>query len=68
MQIKNKVILIIFLLIVLVFLKTNLFADEFDISAKEIVVDKKNNTVIGKGSVVAIDSENRKIKADKNNL
>ena len=65
MQIKSKVILIIFFLIISVFLKANLFADEFDISAKEIVVDKKNNTVIGKGSVEAIDSENRIIKADK---
>ena len=65
MQIKNKFILIFFLLTFSFFLKNNLFADEFDISAKEIIIDKKNNTVIGKGSVVAIDSANRTIEADE---
>ena len=65
MQIKNKAFLVFFLLIISFFLKTNLSADEFDISAKEIIVDKQNNTVIGTGSVVAIDSENNTIKADK---
>ena len=44
MQIKNKLILIFFLLTFSFFLKNNLFADEFDISAKEIIIDKKNQT------------------------
>ena len=65
MLIKSKFYKIFLLFIITFFLKTNLYAEEFDISAKEIIIDKKNNTVIGNGSVVAIDSENRIINADK---
>ena len=43
----------------------NIYAEEFNISAMEIEVDKENNIVIGKGSVEAIDSEGRIIKSDK---
>ena len=65
MLIKSKFYKIFLLFIITFFLKTNLYAEEFDISAKEIIIDKKNNTVIGNGSVVAIDSENRIINANK---
>ena len=44
---------------------SNLIADEFDITAKEILVDKENETLIGKGSVEAVDSEGKIIRADK---
>jgi len=54
MQIKNKIILaFIFLLI----LSLNIKAEEFNISAKEITVDKQNNVFTGKGSVKVTDKE-----------
>ena len=65
MQIKNKKILIIICFLTLLVFNSNLLADEFNISATEISVDKANDIVIGKGSVEAIDSEGKRIKADK---
>ncbi len=65
MQTKNKVnLLILFFLIFFIF-NSNLYAEEFNISAKEISVDKENEILIGKGSVTAIDSEGKVINADK---
>ena len=65
MQIKNKIITItIFFLSFFVF-DLNIMAEEFNISAVEITIDKKNNIVIGKGSVVVTDSEGKVIKSDK---
>ena len=64
MQIKNKVILIVICFLNLFIFNSNLHAEEFNISAIEITVDKANEIVIGKGSVEAIDSEGKKIKAD----
>ena len=65
MQIKNKlaVIIVCFLSLNLFFL--NLRADEFNIEAVEILVDKENDIIIGKGSVEATDKEGKLIKADK---
>tara|TARA_Y100000590_G_scaffold457852_1_gene611350 strand:+ start:2154 stop:4571 length:2418 start_codon:yes stop_codon:yes gene_type:complete len=63
MQIKNKFIIIIFLNLFI--FNLNLSADEFDITAEEIFIDKENEIVIGKGSVQAIDSEGKIINADK---
>ncbi len=65
MQIKNKSILTIILFFKLILFNLNLYADEFNISAIEVVVDKTNETVIGKGSVVATDTEGKNIKAEK---
>jgi len=65
MQTKNKVnLLILFFLIFFIF-DSNLYAEEFNISAKEVFIDKKNEILIGKGSVTAIDSEGKVINADK---
>ena len=65
MQTKIKVnLLILFFLIFFIF-NSNLYAEEFNISAKEISVDKENEILIGKGSVTAIDSEGKVINADK---
>ena len=62
MLIKNKTILaFIFLLI----LSSNIQAEEFNISAKEITVDKKNNVFTGKGSVKVTDKEGKIITGDK---
>ena len=41
MQIKNKIIFIFFILLTSSVLMTKLFAEEFNISAKEIFMDKK---------------------------
>ena len=60
---KNKIIYIFFLSFL--FININLQADEFDISAIEIIVDKKNNIVVGKGSVTVTDSDGKIINADK---
>mgnify|MGYP001250639558 CR=1 FL=1 len=65
MQIKNKIVVIIVCFIGLFTFSLNLYAEEFNISALEITVDKENEIVIGKGSVKAIDSEGKQIKADK---
>ncbi len=66
MLIKNKKKLIITFFIFLFSFNTSfLFADEFDISAKEILIDKENEILTGKGSVEAIDSDGRRINADK---
>ena len=65
MQIKNKkVFLIIFIANFLISI-LNLNADEFDITAKEIIIDKENEILIGKGSVQAIDTQGKIINADK---
>ena len=64
MQIKNnlKTLLIIFLSLFV--LEVNLSAEEFDITAKEILMDKENKTLTGKGTVEAIDSDGNIIIAD----
>ena len=65
MQIKNKIIVIIICLLSPMFYKINVKADEFNISAEEIVVDKENDIVIGKGSVEVVDKEGILIKSEK---
>ena len=62
---KNRIsFLIIFFLVFFVF-KFNIYAEEFNITAKEVLVDKENEILIGKGSVTAADSEGKIINADK---
>ena len=63
MLIKNKKIIISFLIFWLS--SVNLFAEEFNITAKEVVIDKENEIIIGIGSVTADDVEGKIIKADK---
>jgi len=65
MLIKNKKYTLIFFLLSFILINLNLKADEFNISAKEIIVDKENEIIIGKGSVLAKDSEGKLIYADK---
>jgi len=64
MQIKSKKILIYIYLLIFVLVNSNLNAEEFNISAKEIVVDKENETLVGKGSVEATDLEGNIIYSD----
>ena len=65
MQIKNKKKLLIVFLISIISFNTSVNAEEFNITAKEILVDKENEILIGKESVKAIDSEGKIIRADK---
>ena len=65
MLIKNKNTLIFIILFSLLGFAFNLQADEFNISASEVSIDKKKEIVVGTGSVVATDSEGKKIKANK---
>ena len=61
MQIKNKKILITICSLYLFLFNVNLSAEEFDIKAKEINIDRENEVIIGKGSVQAKDSDGKNI-------
>jgi LPS-assembly protein len=65
MQTKDRKILIIIFLIFYFLNISNLKAEEFNITAKEIIVDKENEILRGAGSVEVTDSEGRIINADK---
>ena len=65
MRTKNRINFLIVLFLVFFLFNFNLYAEEFNISAKEIFVDKENEILIGKGSVTAKDSEGKVINADK---
>jgi len=65
MLIKNRKKFIIICLLSLFLFNLNLSADEFDISAKEVTIDNENQILVGKGSVLAQDSEGKHIYADK---
>ena len=64
MQIKNKIIPIIIFFLSLLTTNLVLYADEFDISASEISIDKENEIITGKGSVKVNDEQGRIIKSD----
>lgn len=64
MQIKNSIKTLFFLFLSLFLFNINIFAEEFNITAKEIILEKDNEVLIGKGTVEAIDSEGNIIKAD----
>ena len=63
MQIKNKKKLIIYLFITIIF-GFNVNSEEFDITAKEILIDKENEIIIGLGEVQAVDSSGRVVNAN----
>jgi LPS-assembly protein len=65
MQIKNKMKLLILFFLSILLNCFALQADEFNITAKEILIDKDNEKIIGKGSVKAVDTEGKIIFADK---
>jgi len=65
MQIKNRKANIIVFILSFLFVCTIIRAEEFNISAKEITVDKENNIVIGKGEVEVKDKEGKIIKSNK---
>ena len=65
MQIKNSLVLLLTLFLSLFTLNVNLHAEEFNITAKEILLDKDDEVLIGKGNVEAVDSEGNIVNADK---
>ena len=65
MQIKNKILLSIFFIFTFFVNSVALYAEEFNISAKEISIDKLNNVVIGTGSVEVDDKKGNIIRSDK---
>ena len=65
MQIKNNIKTLIILFLSLFVFNINLYAEEFNITAKEILLDKENKILTGKGAVEAIDSDGNIIIADK---
>ena len=65
MQIKNRKNKIIIFFIIFNILNFSVNADEFNISAKEIMIDKENEILVGTDSVKVEDSEGKIIFADK---
>ena len=65
MLIRNKKKKFIIYFLILFLFNFNLAAEEFNISAKEILIDKENEILIGIGSVKAVDSEGKIITSDK---
>jgi len=66
MLIKNNIIKTLFVLFFSIFATNiNLYAEEFNITAKEILLDKENQTLTGSGSVEASDSDGNIVTAEK---
>ena len=65
MLIKNNMKLIFFIICSIFIFNTSLLSDEFNITAKEIIIDKENKIITGVGSVQAKDKEGKIIYADK---
>ena len=65
MQIKTKNRILKFLLCATLLFATNINAEEFNITADEILLDKNNEVITGIGSVKAVDSEGKIIFANK---
>ena len=64
MQIKNNIKRLSILFLSLFTFNLNLYAEEFNITAKEILLDKDAEVLTGKGTVEAIDSDGNIISAD----
>ena len=65
MRTKNKLIFIISFFLSFLFTFSALHADEFDLSAKEVIVDSEKNVVFGKGAVEVTDKEGKVFIAEK---
>ena len=63
MSIKNNIIVFIFLSTF--FFCQNVKAEEFNITAEEILIDKDNQTLVGTGNVEAKDTKGKIITAEK---
>ena len=65
MLIKNKIYKLISFLLISFLFNLNLYAEEFNITAKEIKIDKENETLIAEGLVEAVDSQGTIITSNK---
>ena len=65
MQTKNKLNVLIVLFISLLLINFEIKAEEFNITAKEIVIDKDKEILVGKGSVKVEDMDGKLILANK---
>ena len=65
MQIKNSKKILSILFLSFLTINFNLHAEEFNITAKEILLDKENEILVGKGAVEAKDSDGNIISANK---
>ena len=65
MLIRNKFSIILILIISCFVFISNLYADELDVSASEIVFDKDKNLFIAKGSVTILDAYGNQIYTDR---
>ena len=65
MQTKSNIIIFICFFTTIFLLSKSIQAEEFDIKASEIEIDKKNNTLTATGSVEARDKKGKIITADK---
>ena len=63
MSIKNKIVFLVILICIL--FNTNTIAEELDISASEVIIDKDNEFIVATGSVVVTDTLNNKVTAEK---
>ena len=64
MQTKNNIKILFILFFSLFIFNINIHAEEFDITAKEILLDKENSILTGKGTVIAKDTDGNIISAD----
>jgi len=64
MQIKSNIKILFIILLSLLLFNINIYAEEFNITAEEIVIDKENNILTGKGKVEAIDSDGNIVTGD----
>ena len=62
MLIKNKIFVIIILILNCFLFNFNIFAEELNITAGEITFEKDEEMMIAKGSVIIIDSDGNKVK------
>ena len=60
---KNNFFIIKFILVL--FLSTNLLANDLEITSAEVKIDKKNSKVIFKGNIEAIDDNKNILKAEE---
>ena len=65
MQIKNKINFIVIFFTIQFLITLGVYAGEFNITAKEVIIDKDNKILIGIGNVKAEDEEGKIIYADK---
>ena len=65
MLIKNKIVLVILIILNFLIINFEIAAEELDIAASEIVFDEGKNMLIAKKSVIIVDSKGNKVLTEK---